>query len=254
LSFSKTFEAHIQDALVVAEKDLQQIPMPTGIYAQEAVNLVEWATSDKNALLAAKLDWTIVESITPYAAVLMDAESRWQSQRFEKAEAQKQWAELSPEAYELRNEILHAFYYAFRETPEVYARVQDLAQNTGDEDMILDLNTEFHIGENNKELLAAIGFDMAKLDKAAETAEQMQKLLAQARGLTPAYNETKRVRDQAYTLLKKSVDKVRACGQYVFYRNPDRYCGYSSNYLRTHRSKKSEQTTETVSSTQAVNN
>jgi len=40
------------------------------------------------------------------------------------------------------------------------------------------------------------------------------------------------VRDQAYTHLKQAVDAVRACGQYLFWRNDERLKGYASRYLR----------------------
>ncbi|MBN2672899.1 MAG: hypothetical protein JXX29_14545 [Deltaproteobacteria bacterium] len=45
-------------------------------------------------------------------------------------------------------------------------------------------------------------------------------------------NETKRIRDQAYTHLKEAVDAIRECGQYVFWKNPDRRKGYASDYNR----------------------
>jgi len=46
------------------------------------------------------------------------------------------------------------------------------------------------------------------------------------------YLEAKKIRDQAFTPLKEAVDKIRKCGQFVFWRNPGRVKGYRSNYLR----------------------
>lgn len=138
----------------------------------------------------------------------------------------------------LRDDLVHSFNYAYRNNKDILSRVQDVAEGTTDEDMILDLNTLNHIGKNNPDELNKIRFDMKLLDTAAETAQKMQELLAQADGTSPVYNEARLNRDQAYTMLKQSVDEVRACGQHVFYRNPARYPGYCSKYLRTHRSKK----------------
>jgi len=251
MSFSKTFDTHIQDALLISEKDCATVTIPAGIAAQEAANLKIWATTDKPALEAVGLDWTIVDGLTDKAGVLMDAESRWAARRFEKAEARKKWLEVSPAAFELRDELVHSFYYAYRKNKEILARVQEVAEGTTDEDMILDLNTINHIGKNNPAELQAIKFDMKLLDTAAETAQQMQELLAQADGTSPVYNEARLVRDQAYTMLKKSVDEVRECGQHVFYRNAARFPGYCSKYLRTHRSKKKTSTEQPAPSATA---
>jgi hypothetical protein len=46
------------------------------------------------------------------------------------------------------------------------------------------------------------------------------------------FSEVKKIRDQAFTHVKEAVDKIRKCGQYVFWRNPARVKGYRSNYLR----------------------
>jgi hypothetical protein len=242
MAFSTTFETRIQDALLISENDCVTVTIPSGIAAQEAANLKIWATADRAALKAVGLDWKFVDSLTDLAAVLMDAESRWIARRFDKAEARKQWLKVSPAAFVLRDDLVHSFFYAYRNNKDIYARVQEVAGGTTDEDMILDLNTLSHIGKNNPGELNAIRFDMTLLDTAAETAQQMQELLAQADGTSPVYNEARLVRDQAYTMLKKSVDEVRECGQHVFYRNAARLPGYSSNYLRTHRTKKKSST------------
>ncbi|HMA65644.1 MAG TPA: hypothetical protein VKO63_10615 [Chitinispirillaceae bacterium] len=248
MAFSTTFDAHIQEAILISEKDCATVTVPAGIAAQEAANLKIWATADKLALEAVGLDWTIVDSLTDKAGFLMDAESRWAARRFEKAEARKKWLEVSPAVFVLRDDLVHSFYYAYRNNKEILARVQEVAEGTTDADMILDLNTINHIGKNNPDELNAIRFDMKLLDTAAETAQQMQELLAQANGTSPVYNEARLVRDQAYTMLKKSVDDVRECGQHVFYRNAARFPGYCSNYLRTHRTKRKSSTEPSVPS------
>ncbi|HMA66110.1 MAG: hypothetical protein ACM31E_02470, partial [Fibrobacterota bacterium] len=224
-------------ALLIDEKDCVKLTIPCGIAAQEAVSLKHWATADKDALIAAKLDWEIVEKLPGFGATLIEAEGRWCAKRFEQVEARDKWKAVSPQAYELRDTLLHAFFYAYRKTASVYSKVQEIDENSGDEDMILDLVKLNHVGKENPDQLTAIGFDMKKVEEASTVAEAMQQLLAEADGTTPQYNEARKVRDQAYTLLKNAVDDVRACGQYVFYRDPARYGGYTSNYLRTHRSK-----------------
>jgi hypothetical protein len=64
---------------------------------------------------------------------------------------------------------------------------------------------------------------------------ELQALLGEASGNIPGYSETKIIRDKASIQLKEIVDELRACGQYLFYRNKKRYIGYTSKYLREHR-------------------
>jgi ribonucleotide reductase beta subunit family protein with ferritin-like domain len=51
-------------------------------------------------------------------------------------------------------------------------------------------------------------------------------------------NEKKKIRDQAYTYLKKAVDDIYAYGQYVFRHNENRLKGYGSHYIRGKRALK----------------
>ena len=50
-------------------------------------------------------------------------------------------------------------------------------------------------------------------------------------------NHSIAIRDQAYTHLKEAVDEIRASGQYVFWRNEERFQGYISQYHKKFNSK-----------------
>lgn len=229
--------------LAIPENEILELQIPAAIYSQESVNLTSWANDDKEDLLKAKLDWSLVDDITVRAAALTEAESRWNANRFVRADAQKLWDKLSPAAYEKRDVMVHAFLYAYRKTKDIYSRIQRVAEGNGDADMILDLNVLGVIGEENPGPLEAIGYDLSQLDTAKQDAEQMQLLLAEASGDFPGYSETKDIRDRAYTYLKQAVDTVRECGQYLFYRNRKRYIGYTSQYIRTRKSKSANKST-----------
>ncbi|HMA65832.1 MAG: hypothetical protein ACM31E_10765 [Fibrobacterota bacterium] len=244
MTFTEAYETHIKDAILISESDLEGPQMPVGIYTQEAVDLATSAKVDKEALVSAGLDWAFVESLPGRAAALTQAESNWRCQRFGKEEACIRWGELGPKAYELRDTILHTFFYAYRKNPSILARVQDIAKGDGDEDMILDLNTESTLGKQYPDELSAIKFDMKQLDLAASTGFEMQQLLAESHGSTPAYNEARVLRDQAYAYLKEAVDEVRECGQFLFYREAHRFSRYGSKYLRTQRQRSAKRVAE----------
>lgn len=107
--------------------------------------------------------------------------------------------------------------------------------------MVQDLNDLAIMGKQNVEQLVAIGFDLTKLDAAAELSDNMAVLLAETNGSCGAGNDSKYLRNQAYTYLKELVDEIRACGKYVFWKDKRRLEGYTSKYWRKmNKSKKEE--------------
>jgi hypothetical protein len=110
--------------------------------------------------------------------------------------------------------------------------VAEIADGSTNSDMIQDLNDLSVLGKNNVAPLQAIGFDLNKLNVAAETSNAMAELLAAANGDKSLQSETKMIRDKAFFYLKQRVDEIRAAGKYVFWKNEKRLKGYSSEYLR----------------------
>ncbi|MCG8520944.1 MAG: hypothetical protein MI744_01920, partial [Pseudomonadales bacterium] len=90
-------------------------------------------------------------------------------------------------------------------------------------------------GRENPDPLTAISFDLAQLDVAATRADELADLLAEANGDKADQNESKIIRDKAYTYLKALVDEIREAGKYVFRKNKNRVKGYASQYRRTRR-------------------
>ncbi len=98
--------------------------------------------------------------------------------------------------------------------------------------MIQDLNDLSVMGKENRELLTPILKDISLLDKAARTAGKMASLLAKSTADRMGYDEVKKIRDQAYTHLKETVDEIREYGRYVFRHNKEHAGRYRSDYLR----------------------
>jgi hypothetical protein len=119
------------------------------------------------------------------------------------------------------------------------SRVSDIADGSGHADMIQDLNDLAVLGKANSEFLTAIGFDLSLLDTAASVADELADLLATANGDKVEKNASKTIRDKAYTHLKELVDEVRAAGKYLFWRNPNRLKGYTSEFWKRKNSRKS---------------
>ena len=109
-------------------------------------------------------------------------------------------------------------------------------------DMVQDLNDIAVLGRENTGPLTAIGFDLTQLDLAADRADKLADLLAEANGDKADPNESKIIRDKAYTHMKALVDEIREAGKYVFRKDKNRLKGYSSEYWRKlHRKQSSNQ-------------
>jgi len=206
--------------------------IPVGIYMQEAENLYIWCQDDKDELTAKGLDWTVVEDLPVRCGALSVAEGKWFYRWKTREEAEKLWLLESPIGYELRNQIVHHFYYAFQDSPSLIAKINQLLEGTTHAEMIQSLFNLSEIGKSNQELLTAIGFDLTLLDLAAQKSDELRLLYAEATRDREDFSEFKKIRDQAFTHLKEAVDLIRKCGQYIFWRDPARVKGYRSNYLR----------------------
>jgi hypothetical protein len=206
--------------------------IPVGIYIQEAEYLYKWCQADKDALMAKGLDWTVVEDLPVRCGALREAESNWGNEWRTWEEAEKLWNLESPKGYDLRNQMAHHFYYAFDDSPSLISKVNTFLEGNTHAHMIQCLNNFSVLGRANQELLTNIGFDLTLLDLAAQKSDELASLYASASRDRDDFSEIKKIRDQAFTLVKEAVDKIRKCGQYVFWRTPARVKGYRSNYLR----------------------
>lgn len=231
--------AKLDVILSIPDKDVQTPVMPVDIFLQEAENLYKWSLDDLEALLSVGITQSVLDDLPVRAGATREAQSRWFKDRYSQQEAQRDWSLRSPEAYDLRNELLHVFRFAYRKDPVLLGRVSNVADGSGHADMIQDLNDLAVLGKANTEPLTAIGFDLDQLDAAATAADEMADLLATANGDKAEKNESKTIRDKAYTHLKELVDEVREAGKYLFWRNPNRLKGYSSEFWRRKNSRKS---------------
>ena len=232
---STDYQNKIAEIEAIPDNEMKSPNMPVDAFLQEVENTCKWVEDDKDKLVAAGLDWSLVEDMPVRAGALREAQSLWYKERFSREEAEKEWIEKSPAAYDLRNVLLHDFRHAFRKTPELTSRVRAIADGSGHADMIQDLNDLALLGKDHEELLTAISFDLTKLDLAAATAEEMATLLSQVSVDRAERNSERVIRDKAYTFLKQALDEVRACGQYVFWRDEDRLKGYVSQYHKNRR-------------------
>lgn len=231
---TKTLFDMVADKIEAVENP-ENPKVPVDVAAQEAENLYIWCQQDKDLLVKSGLDWAIVESLPTRTGACRYAQAQWQMDYLSLEDVQRQWNDQSPKAYDLRDELVHHFYHAYRNMPDLYAHTQRIAEGSGHPDMIQDLIDLATIGKKYTEPLVDINMDLNLLDLAETRAGEMASLLAQTNGERMNNSQLKVTRDKAYAYLKEAVDEIRHHGHYVFWRNPEREKGYISQYYKKHK-------------------
>ena len=99
------YAAKIDEIDAITGDEINYPTMPIDAFLQEAENIYKWVESDKEKLLAAGLDWTMVEDIPLRAGALRETQAVWITVQNTRAEIQKEWKERSPQAYDLRDTL-----------------------------------------------------------------------------------------------------------------------------------------------------
>lgn len=232
MSNLQDFNTKLEAIEALTSDEVKQPNIPVDRFLQEGENLYHWCKQDKDALVAAGLNWALAEDLPVCLGALREAQSRWNAERHSQEEAGIEWAAKAPGSYDLRDSMVHTFRYAFRDKDDLLGRISVIADGDGHADMIQDLNDLAVLGRENINKLETIHYDSTVLDTAATLADELAALLAVVNGDRQEHSETKTLRDKAYTLCRNSIDEIRACGKYVFWRQPDRLKGYASEYYR----------------------
>jgi hypothetical protein len=204
--------------------------VPIDVFVQEAENLYHWCLDDQDALTRVGLDWNLTTTLPARAGACREAQSLWIKERNIRQDAEQAWKDEAPAAFDLRDQLIHDFRFAFRKSDGLLSRVEEIAQGDSSSDMVQDLNDLSTLGKANPEPLAVINFDLAKLDLAAEVSDRMGDLLGATNGERKEVSEAMQIRDKAYTYLKQAVDEIRECGKFAFWRTPERLKGYFSEH------------------------
>jgi len=228
MSNREDFETCLTRIEAIPGENVKEPNMPVDNVVQEADNLYIWLQPDIAVLAAKGLTEKQMDELPVRAGALRAAQSLW----IRESRSQDEWNKKSPAAYELRDDLIADFRYAFRKEDSLLARVDEIDKGDGHEDMLQDLNDLAVLGEAHTELLTSIGFDLAKLQTASSLSEEMAHLLAVVNENKTGGSEAKYLRDQAYTFLKELVDDIRECGKYAFRKDKQRLKGYYSTYWR----------------------
>lgn len=147
------YDAKLAAIEVIANDSVKEPDMPVAVALQEAEDLTEWCILDKEVLTNAGLDWTLVEDLPPRIGALRYIQSQWAKDYLTQEQAQKEWKEKSPAAYDLRDQLVHDFLHGYHSIPDLLSRTQRIAEGSGNADMIQDLSDLSVLGKANPEPL-----------------------------------------------------------------------------------------------------
>ncbi len=200
---------------------------PVDDYVARVEALAIDAAEDREALVAAGLDATLIDQLNPLCGALRYCQAQWMSVFRAREEATIAWQEQSPQAFTFRDELLHHFSFAYRKREDIQKKVMRIREGGSQADMVQDLLELAVLGEKYPDPLTAVNFNLEQLEQARTLSHSLSELLAASNGAADESNATKVLRDQAYSLLFEKESTVREYGRYVFWKDEDKRGRYS---------------------------
>ncbi len=157
---------------------------------------------------------------------------QWKFLSKEKRVNSTKWAKLSPQAFELKDDLIHTFLYAFRNYPELISTLRDIKKGNTQANLIQNLNNLSMLGLAHLDKLEAVNIDKETLTKASELSKSMAKILAAYHSEKANSDLIKEQHMKAFTYTKELVDEIRLAGKYIFWKDEKRLKQYASAYVR----------------------
>lgn len=247
MSNKENFEALMLKYEAYVKSDIKDPNLPVDIAIDEALDLFAISSKDKLLLAASDLDVSLIDDLPVRAGGLRYGQSLWTQVYTNKSESEEQWKEISIEAFELRDELLHFCKYAYRNNSKLKDVVSRIAEGYGNADMVQDLAELALLGTENPEPLLGLQYNMEKLDRANELSDVCGVLLGKVNGAKLDNDKpAKEMRDRAFTHLKVAVDTIREAGRFVFWKDEERAKLYASDYFRQIRANNKKEEGETA--------
>lgn len=222
MSYLEDFEQWKAEIEAVPLNEVKPPNIPVDDFVARTETLAVNANEDREALVAAGLDGTLIDAVPPLSGALRYCQAQWMSIFRAREDAKLEWDNQSPAAFVLRDNLLHHFSFGFRNNDNLLKKVMRIREGASRADMVQDLIELAVLGENNPEPLNEINFDSDLLPQARVLSHNLLEVLANANGADGDGNETKKLRDKAFTLLAQKDSTIREYGRYVFWKDEDK--------------------------------
>ncbi len=226
MSYQEDFDLWKAAIEAVPNNQVKLPNQPVDEFATRVETLAVNANADRDALAAAGLNVILIDELPTLSGALRHCQAIWMGEYRAQQDAQKEWFAQAPLAFEMRDELLHDFSFAYRKDDNVRKKVARIREGDTNADMIQDLIELAVLGEKYPEALAAINFDVTKLETARSTSHSLSELLAASNGAAGESSLNKLLRDKAFTLLSEKESTIREFGRYVFWKDEDKLANY----------------------------
>lgn len=193
---------------------------PVATILDEARELLVAARSKAADLIgASKLKAGFDHELHAARDMLERAEAVWSVARTKSASSQLKTARKAAES--LKSDVMAALRYFLSDDEDVIARVDEIAEGTGDDDTISDLRKLAALAnEHAATLKKAKKLPPKLVSELNKRADTLSSLVAEAAGdkhaATEAGDEAIDLRNRAYWTLRTRMEAVRDAGRYVF--------------------------------------
>lgn len=227
MSYQEDFELLSEEIQNVPMENVKTPNRPVDEIVERTETLAVNANKDREALAGAGMDVSLINQLTPLSGALRYCQAKWKSVYRAREEAKTGWLEQSPNGFAMHGDLLHHFSFAYRDRDDILKKVMRIREGASQADMVQDLIELAVLGEKYPEPLVKINFDLELLAQARTISHSLSELLAAANGAEGDDNETKVLRDKAFTLLNQVDSTIREYGRYVFWKDEDKRDKYS---------------------------
>jgi len=227
MSYTDDFNQWKEQIEAVTLSNLKVPNRPVDEIVERTETLAVNANKDREALAGAGMDVNLIDQLTPLSGALRYCQALWTSVYRAREEAKIGWLEQSPKGFAMQGDLLHHFSFAYRDRDDILKKVMRIREGASQADMVQDLIELAVLGEKYPEPLVKINFDLELLTEARTLSHSLSELLAAANGAEGDDNETKILRDKAFTLLNQVDSTIREYGRYVFWKDDEKRDNYS---------------------------
>ncbi len=232
MEYSEGYNLLVDKIKAIDDNDVAPLYMPSENLSSEGQTLYHWAMEDKDNLIKRGITLEQINDLHNGSEALLTAEAIWRHKLESTREYSKKWSTELPDALSLRDEAIVTFRYAFRKDDDLLASIEDINSGSTQPDLVSDLHELHLLGTKHINKLKAIGAEEEILSRLNDKGKSMADLLANITGERMKKDESKVIRDKAFTYLKNAIDEVRACGKFAFRKDLNRLKGYRSKYNR----------------------
>ncbi len=213
----------------IDRKEVRDPDMPIDRAVHEGQVMAVLASEDEELFVVKGYDPQTTTDLNLAVATLGVAEAKMQATVGD-SEAVREWKEVMPLAYDMRDTLLRDMAHYFRKNEEASKKVKKAREGGSHTNMLGDLRLFTQLGRNYSELFPE-NYDLSVFEENEKLAERVRMSYATAEASKP-FKPAKDIRDRAFTYMRQLMSEILEMAEYVHHDNPDRLNQYYSPWRR----------------------